>query len=165
MGVLDPWSEGLIVADVQDHVAGLERLERGGGGGRVFEKLLGEAGIEEFNGPQGRILYVLWQEDNLPIVELSRRTGLAKTTLTSMLDRLEARGFLNRGFDKSDRRIIRIILTDMARSMKDKYNQVSEDMNKIFYKGFSSDEITQFEGYLQKILDNLYKEHSCKENK
>ncbi|WP_456236578.1 MarR family transcriptional regulator [Acetivibrio mesophilus] len=130
--------------------------------GRVFEKLLGEAGIEEFNGPQGRILYVLWQEDNLPIVELSRRTGLAKTTLTSMLDRLEARGFLNRGFDKSDRRIIRIILTDMARSMKDKYNQVSEDMNKIFYKGFSSDEITQFEGYLQKILDNLYKEENNK---
>ncbi len=47
--------------------------------------MLQEAGIEEFNGAQGRILYILWQEDNLPIVELSRRTGLAKTTLTGML--------------------------------------------------------------------------------
>ena len=60
--------------------------------GRVFDAMLQEAGIEEFNGAQGRILYILWQEDNLPIVELSRRTGLAKTTLTGMLDRMEGQG-------------------------------------------------------------------------
>ena len=36
--------------------------------GRVFDAMLQEAGIEEFNGAQGRILYILWQEDNLPIV-------------------------------------------------------------------------------------------------
>ena len=52
--------------------------------GRVFGKLLAEAGIDEFNGAQGRILYVLWQEDNLPIVELSRRTkvwGISKDVM------------------------------------------------------------------------------------
>ena len=27
--------------------------------GRVFQRLLTESGVEEFNGPQGRILYVL----------------------------------------------------------------------------------------------------------
>lgn len=124
----------------------------------MFEKLLIEAGIEEFNGAQGRILYVLWQEDNIPIVELSKRTGLAKTTLTSMLDRLEARGFLKRVFDKADRRQIRIILTDMARSLEVKYNQVSDKMNEIFYMGFSSPEITRFEANLEKILNNLYAE-------
>ena len=32
--------------------------------GRVFDAMLQEAGIEEFNGAQGRILYILWQEDN-----------------------------------------------------------------------------------------------------
>ena len=68
--------------------------------GRVFDAMLQEAGIEEFNGAQGRILYILWQEDNLPIVELSRRTGLAKTTLTGMLDRMEEKGILERRFDK-----------------------------------------------------------------
>ncbi|NLY91384.1 MAG: MarR family transcriptional regulator [Firmicutes bacterium] len=126
--------------------------------GRVFEKLLTKAGIEEFNGAQGRILYVLWQEDNIPIVELSKRTGLAKTTLTSMLDRLEVRGFLSRVIDKADRRQIRIILTDLARSLEDKYNQVSDRMNTIFYKGFTPSEITRFEANLEKILNNLYEE-------
>ena len=47
-------------------------------GGRVFEKLLSQSGIDEFNGAQGRILYVLWQLDNIPISELSKKTGLAK---------------------------------------------------------------------------------------
>ena len=55
--------------------------------GRIFEKLLAAHGISEFNGAQGRILFVLWEKDGIPISELAKKTGLAKTTLTSMLDR------------------------------------------------------------------------------
>ena len=83
--------------------------------GRVFDFLLQSAGIEEFNGAQGRILYVLWQEDNLPIIEVSKRTGLAKNTLTSMLDRMEERGFLRRVPDNRDRRVQRIVLTQKSK--------------------------------------------------
>ena len=36
---------------------------------RVFQRLLLDIGVEEFNGPQGHILYVLWQKDEVPIVE------------------------------------------------------------------------------------------------
>lgn len=126
--------------------------------GRVFDSLLQRAGIEEFNGAQGRILYVLWQEDNLPIIELSKRTGLAKTTLTSMLDRMEERGFLKRVPDSQDRRLLRIVLTDKARAMNDSYNEVSDEMSRIFYEGFSDEEIDIFEKYLDKILQNLTKQ-------
>lgn len=126
--------------------------------GRVFDAMLQEAGIEEFNGAQGRILYILWQEDNLPIVELSRRTGLAKTTLTGMLDRMEEKGFLERRFDKKDRRQVRIILSDNARELNDKYNQVSHAMNERFYRGFTDSEIEQFEETLERILRNLTQE-------
>ena len=123
--------------------------------GRVFDSLLQNAGIEEFNGAQGRILYVLWQEDNLPIVELSKRTGLAKTTLTSMLDRMEERGFLNRVPDRKDRRQLRIVLTPKAKALNDHYNDVSDEMSRIFYEGFSDHEIEEFENSLEKILQNL----------
>lgn len=126
--------------------------------GRVFDAMLQEAGIEEFNGAQGRILYILWQEDNLPIVELSRRTGLAKTTLTGMLDRMEEKGILERRFDKKDRRQVRIVLSDKARELNDKYNQVSDAMNERFYWGFTDSEIKQFEETLERILRNLTQE-------
>lgn len=123
--------------------------------GRIFERLLTEHGIDEFNGAQGRILFVLWENDNIPIRELSERTGLAKTTLTSMLDRLEARGHVARVPDSSDRRAVRIKLTENAEKLQKSYREVSEEMNTIFYRGFSDDEILAFEKSLGKVLENL----------
>ena len=123
--------------------------------GRIFQKLLNQAGIEEFNGAQGRILYVLWQKDSIPIVELSKKTGLAKTTLTSMLDRLEKAKLVCRNYDTKDRRKIKITLTEKAKMLNDEYNRVSMQMNKIFYKNFTDDEIIQFEILLNKVLKNL----------
>lgn len=129
--------------------------------GRIFEKLLTKAGINEFNGAQGHILYVLWQEDDLPIVELSRRTGLAKTTLTSMLDRLEKSGHLYRRYDPDDRRQIRIVLTEKTRCLEASYNDVSDEMSRIFYKGFSDEEIIAFDACLERILNNLEDEEKA----
>lgn len=126
--------------------------------GRVFEKMLIEHGISEFNGAQGRILFVLWEQEDIPIKELSQKTGLAKTTLTSMLDRLEEAGHIVRSYDPSDRRTVRIRLTDTARNMREKYEVVSREMNEVFYKGFTEDEILDFEDRLGKILENLIKE-------
>ena len=108
--------------------------------GRIFEKILSEKNIEEFNGAQGRILYVLWQEDSIAIKELSNKTGLALTTLTSMLDRMEKMDLIKRTFDKTDRRKILIILTEKAISLKDVYYEVSEKMSEIFYNKFSKEE-------------------------
>lgn len=130
--------------------------------GRVFEKLLVQAGIEEFNGAQGRILFVLWQEDNIPIAELSQKTGLAKNTLTSMLDRLEKKGFILRKFDTIDRRQIRILLTPKAHALQDRYGQVSTQMSDIFYQGFTDAEILGFEQTLRTILKNLHEHEERK---
>ncbi|MDE5892584.1 MAG: MarR family transcriptional regulator [Acetatifactor sp.] len=123
--------------------------------GRIFSRLLVEAKIEEFNGAQGRILYVLWQEDNLPIVELAKRTGLAKTTLTGMLDRMESQGHVVRCCDTKDRRQIRIRLTEQAQRLEEKYGQVSDEMSRLFYKGFADEEIKALENGLERILRNL----------
>lgn len=127
---------------------------------RVFDALLRKNGIGEFNGAQGRILYVLWQEDNLSIVELSRRTALAKTTLTSMLDRMESNGFLIRSYDKVDRRQTRILLTEKAKSLNIKYEYVTNVMIQLFYKNFTENEIITFEHLLERILDNLHESES-----
>lgn len=123
----------------------------------MFEKLLLENGIDQFNGAQGRILFVLWDEDSISISELSRKTGLAKTTLTSMLDRLEKSEHVQRIHDPSNRRIIRINLTESAKQLQSKYDKVSAIMSELFYEGFSNQEIIEFEKGLVKVLDNLTK--------
>jgi DNA-binding MarR family transcriptional regulator len=132
--------------------------------GRLGEKILEQAGIKEFNGAQGKILYILWQSDFVPIVELSKKTGLAKTTLTSMLDRMEESGLIVRIYDKTDRRQIRISLTDKANSLHGDYENVSMKMSEIFYKGFSDDEIISFENMLNTIVKNLTEPENEKSN-
>lgn len=124
-------------------------------GGRVFERILSEKNIDAFNGAQGRILYILWQKDGIPISELSKETGLATTTLTSMLDRMEAANLIYRDRGDKDRRKILIFLTDEAKGLEQEYNEVSEEIGRIYYKGFSQDEIEQLEGYLRRILSNV----------
>lgn len=128
--------------------------------GRVFEKILQKHGISEFNGAQGRILFVLWECDDIPIKELSEKTGLAKTTLTGMLDRLESSGNITREYSSNDRRTVRIKLTSSAKALKESYEEVSAEMNEIFYKGFTDEEIFAFEESAGKILENLIKKEN-----
>lgn len=127
-------------------------------GGRVFEKILASNQIHAFNGAQGKILYVLWQRDHLSIIELSELVGLANTTLTSMLDRMEKAGLIRRLPDPHDRRKSLIALTDRAQGLYERYKQVSQQMDEVYFKGFEEREIVEFEQYLHRILQNIKEE-------
>ena len=124
-------------------------------GDRVFEKILTAQGIEAFNGAQGRILYVLWQEDGVPIKTIAERCGLAITSLTTMLERLEKSGLIIRQQDSGDKRKTLIFLTDKAKALKEDYDAVSDRMSAIFYQGFTEEEIRNFEEHLERIRLNL----------
>jgi mobile rSAM pair MarR family regulator len=124
-------------------------------GDRVFEKILTAQGIEAFNGAQGRILYVLWQEDGVPIKTIAERCGLAITSLTTMLERMEKSGLIIRQQDSGDKRKILIFLTDKAKALKEDYDAVSDRMSAIFYQGFTEEEIRNFEEHLERIRLNL----------
>ena len=124
-------------------------------GDRIFEKVLTEKGIDAFNGAQGRILYVLWQQDGVPIKTVSDSCGLAITSLTTMLERMERQGLIRREADVKDKRKTLLFLTEKAKALKDDYDDVSAQMGALYYKGFSDDEVRQFEGYLQRIQQNL----------
>lgn len=122
---------------------------------RVFARMLEEHGIHEINPAQGRIMFVLWQNDGIPITELARQTSLDKSTLTSMLDRLEEAGFVVRVPSPHDRRKVLVKRTEKDRAWQKVYAQVSQEMTKLFYDGFAESEVDEFERYLGRILENL----------
>ena len=123
--------------------------------GRTWERLLKECGVDAFNGAQGRILYVLWEHEKLTISDIARLTSMANTTLTSMLDRMEAEGLVKRTHDKANRRQIFVSVTEKANAYQEQYKQICDDMNAIFYKGFLEAEVMDFENQLRRILKNL----------
>lgn len=127
-------------------------------GTRIFDRMLATSGIDSFNGAQGRILYVLWQNDEISISTLSAQTSLANTTLTAMLDRMESLDLIVRKPDPKDRRNRLIALTEKAKSLQDDYDRISQQMNELYYTDFTEKEIVQFESYLQRVLNNLEKE-------
>lgn len=123
-------------------------------GGRISERVLKQYNIE-INSAQGRIMFVLWQNDGISINELAKKTHLKKSTLTSMLDRLQKMGYIRRQRSKKDRRKILIKRTEKDRTMEKKYVEVSEEMTRLYYRGFSKSQIVSLEKDLEQILNNL----------
>lgn len=121
--------------------------------------------MEEFNGPQGNILYVLWQKDTIPIVEIAAKTGLAKNTLTVMLDRMEENGLVFRKQSADDRRKTLVCLTEKAYGLERDYNLVSQQMNDLFFQNLSEKDIEELEKYLDIILGNLQRVEKENQNR
>ena len=125
---------------------------------RVFNKILKEEGIYEFNGQQGRILFSLWKDEKLSLIELSKRTSLAKTTLSTMIDRMRKNGLVIVEESKEDKRNLVIYLSDKTLAMEDKINNATKRITDIFYKDFSEKEANELDRLLIKIKENLKNE-------
>jgi len=122
---------------------------------RVWFSILKRNGLEDLAGARGRVIFALWQEDNIPIKNLVEKTSLDKATLTGVLDRMERDGLVIRTHSKEDRRTVIISRTKKDELYKNSIFQVSEEMNNIFYKGFSQVEMTALDDYLKRVLSNL----------
>jgi MarR family transcriptional regulator, organic hydroperoxide resistance regulator len=82
---------------------------------RVYQPLLKQLGLTY---PQYLVMVMLWTRDDQLVGELGRKLYLESSTLTPMLKRLEALGFITRARDPADERQVRIQLTDKGRSLK-----------------------------------------------
>ena len=122
---------------------------------RELDRRLAERNIDAFNGAQGRILYVLWQQNGVPIREISHKTGLSAATLTGMLDRMEAANLVRRVDDPNDRRKQLIELTEEARNLQREYDAISAEMDSLYFKGFSEKEADKLQSLLERVLSNL----------
>ena len=124
---------------------------------RLLNKFLAQKNITAFNGEQGRILHVLWENDGISNQELSKRSGLAMSSLTTMLERMEEKNLLTRKGCPKDKRKCLLFLTEHANSLKKEYDEISDKMTKLSFEGISEDERLTFEKTLENVLHNLEK--------
>lgn len=82
---------------------------------RVYQPLL--KGLE-LTYPQFIALILLWEEDDQRVGELGRKLYLQSNTLTPMLKRLEALGYIERSREATDERQVRIRLTAAGRKLR-----------------------------------------------
>lgn len=74
--------------------------------------------------PQYLVMLVLWQEDALTLKALAERLDLDSPTLTPLLKRLEATGYITRARSRIDERALEIRLTDAGRALRERARPV-----------------------------------------
>ncbi|MBO9545884.1 MarR family winged helix-turn-helix transcriptional regulator [Caulobacter sp.] len=84
---------------------------------RTYKPLLDELGLTY---PQYLVLNLLWAEDGQLVGRLAERLALESSTLTPLLQRLEAAGLVNRTRDPANARQVIVALTDAGRAMQRK---------------------------------------------
>jgi len=82
---------------------------------KLYKPLLDELGLTY---PQYLVMLVLWEKDGPMVSELGERLYLDSGTLTPLLKRLEAAGFIARVRDTQDERRVHITLTAAGRKLK-----------------------------------------------
>ena len=108
---------------------------------------------------QSFMLRILWAEEGLTQAELARRLHRTPATITNMLQRLQKAGFVERHPDPQDQRMSRVYLTEAGREIQTKVEQVWQENEERTLDGFSDPEIATLRNYLERIRENLLREH------
>jgi DNA-binding MarR family transcriptional regulator len=105
------------------------------------------------------MLRILWAEEGLTQTELARRLHRTPATITNMLQRLQKAGFVERRPDPHDQRVSRVSLTEAGREIQAQVEQVWQENEERTLEGFSGPETTALRDYLERIRENLLREH------
>ena len=89
---------------------------------------------------QHLIIEVLWAEDGLSASEISKKLVLDGATLSGVLDRLTAGGWVVKESDSTDKRIMRIYLTSKSKGLKPKLSEARDRTNEELLESFTLEE-------------------------
>ncbi|MGC4377581.1 MarR family transcriptional regulator [Fictibacillus sp. Mic-4] len=116
----------------------------------LYRPLLEPLGITY---PQYLVLLVLWEKNGLAVKELGEKLYLDSGTLTPLLKRMEAAGFIERKRSTEDERKVLIHLTEKGMELKQQASDIPEELFK--KSGLSASEykdlIQEFKSLLQKV--------------
>jgi MarR family transcriptional regulator, organic hydroperoxide resistance regulator len=117
---------------------------------RVYKPVLEQLGLTY---PQYITIIALWEEDDLTVKKLSDRLFVEPSTMTPMLKRLEAMGYLRRTRDSDDERSVRVSLTAAGRKLREKgfgYGEIT-----VKASGLTPEEFPDLQQAVVRLRDNL----------
>lgn len=124
----------------------------------LFEKKLNNKIAEEnITVSQSMTMFFLktHTSDEINPIDLERQFGLSRPTITGILKRLEAKGFICFCESKKDRRYKQIKLTQNGFKCLERVDGTLTDMGETLCSGFSEEEIEAVYEYLLRMAQNL----------
>jgi MarR family transcriptional regulator, organic hydroperoxide resistance regulator len=118
--------------------------------GRAYKPILEQLGLTY---PQYVTVVALWEEDNQTVGALGEKLFLESNTLTPILKKLEAMGYVRRRRDLADERQVLVSLTDAGRRLREK----GLNMTLVQASGLAPDEFRKMQKGVVTLRDNLIK--------
>jgi len=118
--------------------------------GRAYKPILDELGLTY---TQYIAIVALWEQDNQTVSSLGEKLFLESNTLTPILKKLEAMGYLRRQRDPADERQVLISLTDAGRGLREKLGARS----LVKASGLSPEEFPKLQKAVVTLRNNLIK--------
>ncbi len=87
--------------------------------------------------------------------DLETAFGLSHATVSGILSRLEAKGFIEQRPDPDDRRIKRICLLEKGHACSQAIGCHIRETERTMTEGFTETELQQFRGFLNRAIGNL----------
>ena len=116
--------------------------------GRAYKPILEELGLTY---TQYIAIVALWEEDDQTVSGLGEKMFLESNTLTPILKKLEAMGYLTRRRDPGDERQVRVRLTEAGRRLREK----GLNMTLVKQTGLPIEEFSKLQKAVSKLRDNL----------
>ncbi|MGL4656230.1 MAG: MarR family winged helix-turn-helix transcriptional regulator [Sarcina sp.] len=115
---------------------------------------LGDTGLSS---KQARMIgYIYWhQEEGVIQNDLAKAFGKTKASITSMLQGLEKKGYIERVVSEENEREKKIYVLDKGVALVEKFKTVFEETEYEMYKGFSEEELESLKTLLEKMNNNL----------
>jgi DNA-binding MarR family transcriptional regulator len=98
------------------------------------------------------VLEMLWNQEGLTAVELSKRLMIDKATLSGILERMVTGGWVDKNPGKRDRRMIRVFPSEKAQTLKKTLIKEREKANEELLAGFNKEERTTLKKFLLELL-------------
>lgn len=122
---------------------------------RFLRQELSETHIEGIAPSYGDILFVLDQEGPITMQELAKHTIKDKSTISSVINRLESDGYIVKEKDAGDARFTNLTLTPKAVALRPALFEISEKMNARMFEGLTEAEKAMLFELMGKVYRNL----------
>ena len=99
------------------------------------------------------VMMVMWEEKELNVKELGDKLFLDSGTLTPVLKKLEAKGYVTRERSKIDERTLIVTLTESGKELREKAVDIPVGMRGCLK--LSDEEMVQLRTMLNKILSDM----------
>jgi len=104
---------------------------------------------------QWRVMTRLNRLESCTQTELATELEIEKATLGKLIERLEAKGWVERRADASDARSKRLFLTPAARPLLEEMSQRADEVIEGVFAGIGKEESDRLRDTLSRIKDNL----------